>query len=731
MSENEGITSSKLIRTNKKITRHRPFLSCTECIRRKVKCDRNNPCSSCKNRQKSSECTFPQTPPNSEKSYNRQSFQSNSRDITRSPSNSPIITKNTKRKHDQLNEGSSIRLDNLDNSNVDGIIVEREGSWISWSGREFTNRNDNNYTESAVKDMEDYLTAGAMSAKWNISTLNNEGNGRDISPISEGVIERLTYQNCIFTHKGLYENILNLLPKQKEALHCLVARYFSNVAWHWHILHRQSFLEEYEAFGILFDRGQLNQVDPLWLANLFAVLTLAANSFDEVDDITGMFFNATELAGLPDKYCRAAQSCLECGDWLGKARIRSIQALSLIGTYLLFNAAPDCVERIGMYCITSMRMCQELGIHTLSDDPIKMPLPDPSFPQQPSMLKREIVLRLFYNALTLDLLQHRHRPFMNLKDVTCGLPGNYNDEHLRFDTEDVPRPVPSLTETAIDILRYESARMQREWLDLVKGEKIPRNEKLLDIDHRLMQVHNRYALGQIDLHENRQRTWSKLISVYNLHVRRMRFHRPFIRPDDQSSTQVALRKAVEEAARGLMLAALELYRLGAPLVRGSFFLLHLQSAVVVLVQNAWHVSDLSINNSDDELVLNVLSIFQNYQSSLRFQVRRAARIGARTIKLLVEAINDRRSFAGSHESFVHALKRISNTVKREERAQDQLESSLTIAQSQVNDGNIVNANTDNLFSDPALEAWMFSFMNVSNGENQIWDPRPSYIEGST
>nr|XP_018262603.1 uncharacterized protein I303_05620 [Kwoniella dejecticola CBS 10117]OBR84761.1 hypothetical protein I303_05620 [Kwoniella dejecticola CBS 10117] len=561
-----------------------------------------------------------------------------------------------------------------------------------------------------------------MSAKWSISAKDPESTSRNWSPISEGVIERLTYQKCVPTHRRFYESVLDILPKQKEAIHCLVARYFSNVAWHWHILHRQSFLEEYEAFGVLFDRGQLSSVDPLWIANLFAVLTLAANSFDEVDEITGMFFTAQELTGLPDKFCRAAQSALECGDWLGKARIRTIQALSLIGTYLLFHAAPDCVERIGMYCITSMRMCQELGLHVLSDDATKMPFPDPSFPQQPSTLKREIVLRLFYNCLTLDLLQHRHRPFMNLSDVvTCGLPGNYNDDQLSFDNEEVPRPAPSLTETAIDILRYESAKMQREWLDLVKQEKVSRDEELLEIDRRLIQVHSRYALGQIDLQENRQMTWSKLISVYNLHVRRMRFHRPFVRPHETSPTQIALRKAVEDAARGLILAALELHRLGAPLVRGSFFLLHLQSAVVVLIQNAWHSTEMSTNNADDDLILNVLSIFEHYQVSLRLQVRRAARIGGRTIKLLIEAINDRRSFAGSHES---------NTVKREERAQDQLDSALLLPQTDLNSSDLLNASTNNLFSDPALEAWMFAFMNVSNGDNQIWDVRPPYSDSN-
>ncbi|WVQ67487.1 uncharacterized protein L199_005687 [Kwoniella botswanensis] len=719
----------------RKITRIRPFLSCTECIRRKVKCDRAEPCHACKTRKKPGQCIYPPIPEKGESSRQRSLHRSsNSLDSDPAPPRSPSlvdISPSAVRKAKRRKEGHYGRSSLRGTNNHQEEAVEGQSLWHPWiSTRTTVDRSDGQYTENTIKDMEDYLTAGAMSAKWTISAEGAEGPRRYTSPLSEGIVERLTYQKCIPSHRELYEKVIGVLPKRKEAVHCLVARYFSNVAWHWHILHRQSFLEEYEAFGVLFDRGEIAQVDPLWLANLFAVLTLAANSFDEVDGITGMFFDATELVALPDIFCRAAGSALECGDWLGKARIRSIQALSLLGTHLLFNAAPDSVERIGMYCITSMRMCQELGFHVLSDDPTKMPLSDPSFPQQPSLLKREIALRLFYNCVTLDLLQHRHRPFMDLSDITCGLPGNYNDDHLSFDSEDVPRPAPSLTETAIDILRFESAKMQREWLNLVKRDRPPGDQVLLDIDERILQIHTRYTLDQIDLRENRQMTWSKLISVYNLHVRRMRFHRPFVQSGQQSPTQDALKQAVENAARGLISAALELYRLGAPLVRGCFFLLHLQSAVVVLIQQAWHGDNLPVANADDELISNVIAVFRHYEGSLRTQVARAARIGATTIQLLVEALNDRRSFAGLHESFVHALKRISNTVRRGETVQDQLVGTLLASDNQVANQGVTQLDPGITFSDPALEAWMLSFMNISEGGNQIWDNRPAYQEGN-
>ncbi|WRT67551.1 uncharacterized protein IL334_004523 [Kwoniella shivajii] len=676
-----------------KITRIRPFLSCTECIRRKVKCDRNKPCGACKSRSKRKECLFPA-------SLDQTFSPSRHAEFSQIPS--PKISSRVKRKrqrseHDWTEPESSI-----------SSSLSRNGRSWQDRGNPSEDRSDGRYTEHAVKDMEDYLTAGAMSAKWTLSSQNNEGDSQSVLPPSESVIERLTAQQCISSHRSLYDQVLNSLPNRKEALHCLVARYFSNVAWHWHILHRQSFLEEYEAFGVLLDRGELPQVDPLWIACLFGVLAHAANSFDEVDEVTGMFFQAIDLADLPDQFARAAGSALECGDWLGKARIRSIQALSLLSTYLIFNAAPSAIERLGLYCICAMRMCQELGIHLLSDDPTKMPLPDPAFPQRPSLLKREISLRLFYNCLTLDLLQHRHRPFMDPSDVTCGLPGNYDDDHLSFDTEDVPRPAPSLTESAIDILRYESAKMQREWLDVVRRDKIPSDEVLLDIDQRLVQVHNRYALGDMPPDENRQKTWSKLISVYNLHVRRMRFHRPFIRSRQNCPTQISLRNAVEDAAKGLMIAATELFRLGAPLARGSFFLLHLQSAVVVLVQSSWYTPESAKEHLEDELIRNVHHIFQHYAQSLRVQVRRAARIGARTIKLLIETVEDRRSFAGSHESFIHALKRIGDTVKRAERAQG------PPAHLDTQDLALVQRSVDTsiLLPDPELEAWMFAFMSV-------------------
>nr|XP_031859680.1 uncharacterized protein CI109_004955 [Kwoniella shandongensis]KAA5526752.1 hypothetical protein CI109_004955 [Kwoniella shandongensis] len=735
--------------TGSKITRNRPFLSCTECVRRKVKCDRTQPCTACKTRNKPEGCQFPPTP---ERSHGRRSISSRPSGSLQSTTPEILQTPNGRKrqrvsssanaagaKHGPISSPAPTTRQSPVKSPPRRGRVERDQTGTTTWYISSTQEHDAQHTEPAVQDMEDYLTAGAMSAKWNLAQTQTEAileaeqeleeSSRDqgspssrhhlsCAAVSAETIKRITSQSCEPSHRTIFKEVLATLPIRRETIHYLVARYFSHVAWHWHILHRPSFIQEYDAFSLLCERGQSAQVDPLWLASLFAILCLAANSFDEVDALTNEFVRTEELIEMPSLFYRAACSSLECGDWLGKARIRSVQALGLIESHLLFNASPDCVGRLGKHSICAIRLCQELGIHTLSDDPTKMPPYDPALPSQPSLLRRELHLRLFYNVLTLDLLQHRHRPSMSLSDVTCGLPENFDDDHLDLYSEEMLKPAATLTDTAFDILRFETARMQREWLEVVRRDTVPKDEVILDLDKRMIALHRRYMLESQHLSESRQKMWSRLIAVYNLHVRRLRFIRPFMRPQDHSTSQERLHYALHTAARSLISAGLELHRSGAPLVRGSFFLLHLQSAVVVLVQDMWFHQGTAEARLDDELIFNVLLCFEQYTKSIRPQIQRAARIGSRTIKLLIDTVHDRRMFAGSNESFVYALKRISNTVKKDERRDVRLvngRSGNGTTHSPKRTGDVGNGsgNESSISGDPDLDAWIFSFMNIS------------------
>lgn len=117
--------------------------------------------------------------------------------------------------------------------------------------------------------------------------------------------------------KLVLDDIWNSLPQSKLLLDYLVQAYFSRADWAWHLHHSPSFMAEYEAFGELVQQGRRDLVDPLWVAVLSMTLCLAVANLDGPVHSPLVNISQEDLNSLPQKFCDAAQSALECGDWTG------------------------------------------------------------------------------------------------------------------------------------------------------------------------------------------------------------------------------------------------------------------------------------------------------------------------------------------------------------------------------------------------------------------------------
>ena len=101
-----------------------------------------------------------------------------------------------------------------------------------------------------------------------------------------------------------------------------------------------------------------------------------------------------------------------------------------------------------------------------------------------------------------------------------------------------------------------------------------------------------------------------------------------------------------------------------------------QSSSLLLIQADWpnnrtrtHAASLSLN-ADRSLLESALYVFQCFTKSIRPAVRRSARIGAETLRLMIESQRNLEAFPGNNESFVHALKRITKSVQKEQQELD-------------------------------------------------------------
>lgn len=158
--------------------------------------------------------------------------------------------------------------------------------------------------------------------------------------------------------KLVLADIWRSVPTSKPVLDWLVLNYFARCDWGWHrqsliifesrrradslapVHHKPSFLREYEAFSQLCSLpGGRDQVDPLWLGMLFSTLCLSVNSLESSIDLPLVSISTKDLDSWPEEFFLAAQSALECGDWTGKPRIRTLQVSSLC------SAARICADR--------------------------------------------------------------------------------------------------------------------------------------------------------------------------------------------------------------------------------------------------------------------------------------------------------------------------------------------------------------------------------------------------
>ena len=172
--------------------------------------------------------------------------------------------------------------------------------------------------------------------------------------------------------------------------------------------HKPTFEAEYEAFCILRAEGRLAEIDPLWVACLAMTLSLSVNSLSAPVSTPLMSISAADLESLPWRYFECAQGALECGDWTGKPRFRTLQAIVLFAPFFLFAGNRASAERHQTYIGAALRMAQSMGLHTLGDDPHKMPeLADDDelysgLPPGVNSLKREMALRMLATLLFLD-----------------------------------------------------------------------------------------------------------------------------------------------------------------------------------------------------------------------------------------------------------------------------------------------------------------------------------------
>ncbi|ORY26027.1 hypothetical protein BCR39DRAFT_542271 [Naematelia encephala] len=644
--------------------RQRAPVSCVQCARKKIKCDRTQPCSPCRMRNQTDSCSY--------------------------VSSSATLHKTVVASERPISQHRLVPTEHRLDPDVERSISEEVPQG---EHRPLPDVRRQHAGDTVVAHLEDFMTSGSMAEKLGFSSptpMGHDNLSSNVIPnIPPGVIaeypsiRRLVVPAISAMYEPLFGAVLDTLPADAQLLEVGIARYFSHAAWECPIIHQTVFMQEYHAFRLLVGLGHRSHIDPLWVAVLFMMLAMAFDTYERVEQIAEVSTDVPDFVALSDTLRRSACAALECGDWMGRPKVRTVQvsatvmrliteALVLLISHLLFDPSPGAVDRGDKYTACAVFTCHRLGWHRFNDDPTYAPgsasFEDLALVDASPIYLRHQALLLLHAALTVSNENHRNPPAFELENVTSPLPDNLDFNQLFLDQQDLPQPLPYFSDASIINLLYQRSAITRRQSQLNRQGRMPSWRDLSDLDSRLMSLVRRYDLDSASPTEAVSHSWARLSALHHICTKRILLFRPCLGsvnagslPPDQMDK---IRDVLHAAARTLLQCAMRLHELGAPLIRGCFHLMHVQSALFVLFRLSWAES--TLDTVDSQLIAAVTGLFDSYTESVRPHIRHAAFVAHTTARLLSETFLTRTRFLGSDESFTHALERIRHVVKRQE-----------------------------------------------------------------
>ncbi|CEQ42906.1 SPOSA6832_04777 [Sporobolomyces salmonicolor] len=214
-------------------------------------------------------------------------------------------------------------------------------------------------------------------------------------------------------HEALAQ-ILAVLPGP-EISQFLIKKYFTEMEWDFRVLDPEAFPLEHQRYTEMVEQGRQDLIDPLWIACFCMVLALSLEGFwsrpNGVKDLSlfGGGLTEQDLKDLPSVWHDAALRALQLGEWGGTPRVRTIQCIILFGQcpskhYFHIQIASSSGQqgRFLGWAASAIRVAQRMGLHRLGSNPQTMPPDDPALPPGTNSLKREMAVRLFHHLVNVD-----------------------------------------------------------------------------------------------------------------------------------------------------------------------------------------------------------------------------------------------------------------------------------------------------------------------------------------
>ncbi|ORY33483.1 hypothetical protein BCR39DRAFT_520364 [Naematelia encephala] len=358
--------------------RKRVVLSCLNCKKRKVKCDKQLPCINCRERREIHLCRYGSTPPASE-SYVKLSLFTTLQDRVRQ------IEQHIFR---------SVSTDTVTPSSLTSV-------------RPSTTKDETHTSKSesaflALDDLSNVTNDPDETHGMRLFHKPPRPRAQQPSGVWPNIVGQIPVNERPDRWIGAMKDNLAALPDRPVMEH-LVDHYFSTVDLFWHHVHQSVFREEFSQFLSIRDSGQPLLVDPAWIALLTSVLCVSThsllrcgwtNGLATLNDTHRDFYNS-----LSKQLDEAFENVLLCAGCLRRPQFRVLQALLIILNINQMDRPMSsfdgvlCEPTASLWLDTAISICQGLRLHMLGPQYERDTPPDPAFPSGQTLYAQEMASR--------------------------------------------------------------------------------------------------------------------------------------------------------------------------------------------------------------------------------------------------------------------------------------------------------------------------------------------------
>ncbi|KAM0787107.1 hypothetical protein ACM66B_006362 [Microbotryomycetes sp. NB124-2] len=336
----------------------------------------------------------------------------------------------------------------------------------------------------------------------------------------------------------------------------IILHSIDSLGWHHAALHAPTFKRELSEFWSLRDEERIKVVDPAWLAILFAVLVVGvANLHPGLDKY--LAFSTEEQNSLARKWFDCSMACLYRANFMQQHSLHTLQAIAVLVVSGQDAAGSNLIPTLLTAGISS---AQELGLHRMCSD-TDWDVQTQSWPvdvRVGSLVKREVAKRIFWTLCTQDWFGTAYRKTYMVQptQVTTPLPCNMRDEDLLLG-QAMNRPLGQYTVVSKLLLWIQIARcLQSTFEHLDTHAAAPSYEFLLQVDERLQHILEHAPAW---LHPNGPTDgmpacvdWVRSTFVISSNHKVLTLHRPFLHRAFQDPRYQSSRRRAITASRTIL-----------------------------------------------------------------------------------------------------------------------------------------------------------------------------------